>query len=99
VSSCPHCGKSFDAPKPEVLGWKYKTEGPTVGLGCGTLLLIGLIVAIFSRPGLDELKSRVSGMSTSIEELKKASDAQTGELRELRKAVEDLRPGVAGPGE
>jgi hypothetical protein len=98
MSFCPHCGKSFDEPKPKVPWWKYRPETPTVGLGCGTLLLIGLIVAIFSRPGLDELQLRVSGMSTSIEELKKASDAQIGEIRELRKAVEELHRGVPGPG-
>jgi hypothetical protein len=98
VSCCPQCGKSFDVPKPKVPWWKYQPEGPTVGLGCGTLLLIGLIVAIFSRSGLDDLQMRVSGMRTSIEELKKASDAQTGEIREVRKAVKELRRGVPGPG-
>jgi hypothetical protein len=67
-------------------------------LGCGTLLLIGLVVAIFSRPGLDELQSRVSEMRSAIQELKKVSDAQTGEIRELRKAVEELRKGAPGPG-
>jgi hypothetical protein len=58
VSFCPHCGKSVDVPRPKVPWWKYQPEGPTVGLGCGTLLLIGLVVAIFSRPGLNEFESR-----------------------------------------
>ena len=97
MSFCPHCGKSFDVAKPKVPWWKYQPEGPTVGLGCGTLLLIGLVVAIFSRPGLNELESRVSATRSAVEELKKASDTQTGEIRELRKAVEELRKGAPGP--
>ncbi len=97
MSLCPHCGKSVDAPKAKVLWWKYQAERPTVGLGCGTLLLIGLVVAIFSRPGLNEFESRVSEMRSAVEDLKKASAAQTGEIRELRKAVEELRKGAAGP--
>jgi hypothetical protein len=38
-------------------------------------------------------------MRSAIQELKKASDAQTGEIRELRKAVEELRKGAPGSGE
>jgi hypothetical protein len=40
----------------------------------------------------------VSGVRSAVEELKKASDAQTGEIRALRKAVEELRKGGAVPG-
>ena len=64
-------------------------------LGCGTLILIALIVLFFSRPGLSDLESKVSRLQGSVEELKKASDEQTKELRELRKAVEELRKGGA----
>src|SRR5262245_53438100 len=59
-------------------------------LGCGTLLLIGIVVAIFSQPGSGELKLQVSQMNSRVEELRKASDAQTEEIRELRKSVEEL---------
>jgi hypothetical protein len=57
-----------------------------------------LIVAIFSRQASDELWSQVSWMHAPIEELKKASEAQTGEIRELRNAIQDLRRGAPGPG-
>jgi hypothetical protein len=46
-----------------------------VGLGCGTLLMIGLVVAIFSRPGLNDLESRVSANRSAVEDLEKASGA------------------------
>jgi len=67
-------------------------------LGCGTLILIALIVLFFSRPGITTLESQVSGLHKSVDELKKASDEQTKELRELRKAVEDLRKGGVDKG-
>jgi hypothetical protein len=50
----------------------------------------------FSRPDSSDLESKVSRLQASVEELKKASDEQARELRELRKAIEDLRNG--GPG-
>jgi hypothetical protein len=67
-------------------------------LGCGTLLLVGLVVAVFSRPGVDQLQSQVSELHSAIEELQKASEAQTGEVRELRKVIEELRKGTPAPG-
>jgi hypothetical protein len=102
MPTCSQCGK-------EVSFWgldlftgacpRCRATGARPGtIGCGTLLLIGLVVAIFSRPGLDELQSRVSEMRSAVQELKKALDDQTGEIRELRKAVEELRKGAAGPG-
>jgi hypothetical protein len=101
MPTCPQCGKEVSfwgrdvftgaCPRCRAAGARPAT------IGCGTLLLIGLVVAIFSRPGLDELASRVSGMRSAVEDLKKASDAQTGEIRELRKAVEELRKGAGRP--
>jgi hypothetical protein len=45
---CPHCGKELDvSPRPQVPWWKYD-PGPTANLGCGTLILIVIIVGIFS---------------------------------------------------
>ncbi len=62
-------------------------------LGCGTLILIALIVLLFSRPGMSNLESRVSDLRSSVEELKKVSETQTNEIRELRKVVEEQRKG------
>jgi hypothetical protein len=35
-------------------------------------------------------------LQSSLEELKKASDAQSNEIRELRKVIEEQRKGAAG---
>jgi hypothetical protein len=50
----------------------------------------------FGSPGTSDLESKVPHLQRSVEELKKASDEQAVELRELRKAVEELRK--SGPG-
>ena len=51
---CPHCGKTIEVgPPAKVPWWKYDPGGARASLGCGTLILIAIIVAIFSR-GADE---------------------------------------------
>jgi hypothetical protein len=101
MPTCPKCGKDVSfrgrdvftgaCPRCRVAGARPAT------IGCGSLLLIGLVVAIFSQQGLNAMESRVSEMRSAVEDLKKASDAQTGEIRELRKAVEELRKDAGGP--
>ena len=49
---CPHCGKAIDVgPPAKVSWWKYDPGGARVSLGCGTLILIAIIVAMSSRGG------------------------------------------------
>ena len=55
-------------------------QNQTVSLGCGTLILIALIVVFFSRPGTDELERE-------IERLR-------GEVGQLRESIEELRQDV-----
>jgi hypothetical protein len=77
---CPHCGKSSDAPWENVPWWKYDSgRAPTVGLGCGTLLLIGIIVSIFS-PGRD-LDQQVRGLRSEVADVKQASRRRSGSWR------------------
>ena len=100
MPTCPRCGNEMSFWDQDLFTGacrRCRAAGARP-VGCGTLLLIGLVVAIFSRPGSNELQSQVSEMRSAIQELKKASDAQTGEIRELRKAVEELRKGEPGPG-
>jgi type II secretory pathway component PulM len=67
----------------------------TVQLGCGTLILIALIVLFFSQPGLDAVESTLSGLRKSVDDIRATSQTQTSEIRDLRRAVEDLRKGGA----
>jgi hypothetical protein len=67
-------------------------------LGCGTLILIALIVMIFSRPGLSDLEQNVRSLRSEVAELKKAVESQTGEIRRLHERLDLPRPGKADRG-
>ncbi|HMP01650.1 MAG TPA: hypothetical protein PKD86_11125 [Gemmatales bacterium] len=65
-----------------------------VSLGCGTLILIALIVLIFSGGGTRDLEREVQGLRSEVGELKKAAEAQTAEIKALRQML-DKQPGAA----
>jgi hypothetical protein len=100
MATCPQCGQNASVWSRDVFTGacpRCQAGGTRpANLGCGTLILIGLIVLFVSRTGLSDLKSNASLLHSSVEELKKVSDAQTNELRELRRAVEELRKSGAG---
>jgi hypothetical protein len=57
-------------------------------LGCGTLILIALIVAIFSHPGVGDVEREVRNLRSEVGELKKSVDAQSAEIKALRAKLE-----------
>ena len=55
---CPHCGKTIEVgPPAKVQWWRYDPGGGRMSLGCGTLFLIAIIVAMFSRGGDDAIRA------------------------------------------
>jgi hypothetical protein len=81
---CPHCGKELDVspkpPRPKVSWWKYD-PGPTANLGCGTLILIAIVVAMFS-----------SGNTETVTRLKQEVRALQEKIDGLRRQIEKLLP-------
>jgi hypothetical protein len=63
-------------------------QGQEVSLGCGTLILIALIVMIVGRGGTAELEREVHGLRSEVGELKKAVEAQTGQIRVLQNKLD-----------
>ena len=63
-------------------------------LGCGTLILIALIVLIFSGRGTGDLEREVHGLRSEVRELKKSVEAQTAEIKALQQRL-DKQPGAA----
>jgi Sec-independent protein translocase protein TatA len=55
-----------------------------VSLGCGTLILIALIVLIFSGRGAGDLEREVRGLRSEVGDLRKAVEAHSAEIRQLR---------------
>jgi hypothetical protein len=72
-----------DQPRPERIPFVKLAKGQEVSLGCGTLILIAIIVAICSGAGnrttdlspvlsrLDQLDRRIQQLETKIDELSK----------------------------
>lgn len=63
-----------------------------VSLGCGTLILIALIVLIFGGRGTGDLEREARGLRAEVGELRKAVDAAAGEVRALRERLGDPGP-------
>ena len=63
------------------------SQNQTVSLGCGTLILIALIVVFFSRPRTSDLEREIARLR--------------GEVGQLRESIEELREDVKrlGPAE
>jgi hypothetical protein len=100
MAKCSQCGEEVSPWSRDVFTHacpKCRAAGMRPGsLGCGTLIVIALIVLFFSHPGIQDVDSKVSRLQTAVKELKDASDQQAKELRELRKFIEDSRKGAAG---
>jgi hypothetical protein len=58
-----------------------------VQLGCGTLIVIALIVMFFSRTNTDDLENEIRGLRSEVGEIKKLIEVQTGEIRQLREKL------------
>lgn len=68
----------------------------TVSLGCGTLILIALIVTMCSNPGA-RLDGRVHQLEQEVRQLRSAVENQTRAIEELRETLARLEPPSAEP--
>ena len=58
-------------------------RGRSVSLGCGTLIIIALIVLIFSNNAPEKLDDGIQTLQQQVE-------AQSNELREIRRALQHI---------
>jgi Sec-independent protein translocase protein TatA len=61
------------------------TRDQRVQLGCGTLILIAIIVMFFSRGG--NLESEIRSLRSEVGELKNLIAQQSAEIRQLREQL------------
>lgn len=70
---CPHCGQPIESgPQTKIAWYHYDSGRPNVSLGCGTLILIAIIVAMFSRGGgeadaIRALRNEIKVLETKID--------------------------------
>ncbi len=75
---CPHCGKPIAVEPQAKIPWWQDEPGGARGLGCGTLIIIAIIVAIFSRGGADdisELRKEIQSLQQKIDRIEVKLDA------------------------
>jgi hypothetical protein len=56
-------------------------------IGCGSLIVIALVVAIFTRGGSQQLEQELGGLRSEMAELKGAIGEQTKEIRKLQELL------------
>lgn len=61
-----------------------------VSLGCGTLILIALIVIFFSGRGNAEVEREIRALREDIVELRRTIDAQTSQIRLLETKLDKV---------
>lgn len=67
-----------------------------VTLGCGTLILIALIVLIFSNAGNDEINTELRQLQLKINNLESAVEKQNREITKLRATIEGAKAKAGG---
>jgi Sec-independent protein translocase protein TatA len=60
-------------------------------LGCGSLILIALIVIIFSKSGADELHKEIKSLGGEVKMLKQSVESQSTQIKELRASLEKAK--------
>jgi hypothetical protein len=66
----------------------------SVSLGCGTLILIALIVLIVGGRGQKEIEQQVEGLRTEIGELRTEIESQSQQIERLVQSLEATRAGA-----
>ena len=61
-------------------------------LGCGTFILIALIVLFFSRPGITDVEHDIRALRSEIADLRKAVELQTSEIKQMNEKLNKLQP-------
>ena len=79
MATCPHCGQAIDfVPTGNTSIWKRNF---TPGLGCGSLIAIAVIVAIFSRGQTES--ADIQALSTNVRKLEEKVDTLTIPMKDL----------------
>ena len=69
----------------------------TANLGCGTLILIAVIVNMFSRGGMKDIEYELSRLSEEVNSLTSAVQKQSEDVKQLRALIEPQRPASSKP--
>jgi outer membrane murein-binding lipoprotein Lpp len=81
---CPHCGQEIRPPQsPIVPWWKLDLAPHSVNLGCGSLMLVAIIVAFCS--GGFGMSGKIDHLGAEIKELEKKIDKVDQNIGQMEK--------------
>ena len=99
MATCSRCGKDVSLFERDIFTGacrQCQNIGARPGtLGCGTLILLGFVVAIAAQSGIGKVERRLEKLERSVDSLKAMIGAQTAEIHQLRQAVEESRAPAA----
>ena len=102
METCPKCGQPTSIREKDVftgLCPRCRAGVTPVKLGCGTLIIMAIIVAVFSQAGNEDLESEISSLRSIVQELKQAVHAQTNEIQELHSKIDKFNESQQESGE
>ena len=67
-----------------------RLKGQEVSLGCGTLILIALIVMFFSGRGIGDVKREIRQLQSEVRQLHDAIESQTSKIEALNARLNQL---------
>jgi outer membrane murein-binding lipoprotein Lpp len=94
MPTCPHCGQEIESPRsPPAPWWRFDLTRQGINLGCSSLILIAIIVAMCSggggfSPGIGRLDGDIRKLENKIDELDKKID----KLREREQKAGGQQP-------
>jgi hypothetical protein len=99
MARCSQCGKNVSLLDRDIFTGACR-ECRGVGarpatLGCGTLVLIGIVVAMVTTSGFNNIEQRLTRLQHAVDSLQKEIAHQTADIRALRT---QLSPAAKPPG-
>ena len=98
MTKCPQCGRDVSFFERDlftgVCATCRRVGARPATLGCGTLIIIAIIVAMFSQSGANDVERRLRNMEQSIESLSQQMSQQSTDIRALRAEIDSLRRGL-----
>lgn len=99
MPKCPQCGRDVSFFERDlftgVCADCRRVGARPATLGCGTLIIIAIIVAIVSNSAVDDVEQRLRTIEQSIQTLSAQMSEQSADIRALRAEVDSLRRGPA----
>jgi hypothetical protein len=90
MPNCSNCGKPTTVGQYDLITGKCPEcrgvgmRATPVNLGCGTFIVIAIIVAMFSQSGIDDVEDDLKDLRSEVQQLRDDIQSQTEMLRQMQ---------------